>query len=643
MRYLNLILALFLWVNLLHAGESGRFWIYFKDKAPGQKSGLFKNVDSFISERALKRRQLRAPTMIAHDTDLPISPTYINHLENLGIRIHRKSRWLNAASCYLNGVDKTGLMHLPFIKKIEPVYSFGTQPVRKIAPPPEDSTDYGASMNQIEMIGIPAAHEAGFSGEGVLIAIFDTGFILDHEALSHIEVVAAWDFINDDAVVANESGDQLSQHDHGTEVLAVMAAYKPGRLIGPAYKSEFILAKTEDLGSESHVEEDNWVAAAEWAESLGADIISTSVGYDNLVGYTYQDMDGNTAIITKAADMAVRKGVSVFASAGNEGLSAWKYIIAPADGDSVIAMGGLRPNKALWPSSSHGPTYDGRIKPDLMAQAENVYSVNPGTIDQYITVSGTSLSCPLGAGAGAILLSAMPSLSPIALRDTLTSYATRFNNPDTLYGYGIIDLEKIIAYVISQPGVSVRNLEIGSYPGRNIVGWISVRELTNEKWIIWRKEEQHPFIKIGELEGREISRSPQTYSFVDLDVRGWESFTYQLSAQLKTGELITIDSMQVQSVQPEDITLLYSFPNPFNSKAIITLGLNHPKSVNLKIFDLSGRLVRTILENKKMAAQYHHFIWDATNESGRPVSSGTYFIQLIAGDTQKMMKMLYLK
>jgi serine protease AprX len=643
MRYLYLILALFLWVNLLHAGESGRFWIYFKDKITGQNSGLLKNVDTVISERALKRRQLRAPSMITHNTDLPVSPIYINHLESLGIRIHRQSRWLNAASCYLNGVDISVLINLPFIKKIEPVHSFSSQPAKKNAPPPDDSTDYGSSLNQIEMIGIPAAHAAGFSGEGVLIAIFDTGFILDHEALSHIKVVAEWDFVNNDAVVANESGDLVSQHDHGTEVLGVMAGYKPGRLIGPAYNSDFILGKTEDIGSESHIEEDNWVAAAEWAESLGADIISTSVGYDDLVGYTYQDMDGNTAIITKAADMAVRKGVSVFASAGNEGLSAWKYIIAPADGDSVIAMGGVRPEKTRWPSSSHGPTYDGRIKPDLMAQAENVYSVNPRTIDQYISVSGTSFSCPLGAGAGAILLSAMPSLSPIALRDTLTGYATRFNNPDTLYGYGLIDLEKILTNVISEPGVSVRNLEISSYPGRNIIEWISVRELSNEKWIISRKEGLHPFKKIGELEGKEISQSPQTYSFVDLDVQGGESFTYQLSAQLKTGELITIDSLQVQSVQPEDITLLYSFPNPFNSTVRIILGLNHPKSVNLKIFDVSGRLVKTILENMKMSAQYHHFIWDATNDSGRPVSSGSYFIQVIADDTQKMMKMLYLK
>jgi subtilisin family serine protease len=427
---------------------------------------------------------------------------------------------LNAASCYLDGVDRSVLLNLPFIKKIEPVHTFRSQPVKKYAPPPNDSTDYGSSLNQIEMIGIPAAHKAGFSGEGVLIAIFDTGFILDHEALSHIKVVAEWDFINNDAIVANESGDLITQHDHGTEVRAVMAGYKPGRLLGPAYNSEFILGKTEDIGSESHVEEDNWVAAAEWAESLGADIISTSVGYDNLVGYTYQDMDGNTAIITKAADMAVRKGVSVFASAGNEGLSAWKYIIAPADGDSVIAMGGVRPDKTLWPSSSHGPTYDGRIKPDLLAQGENVFTVNPRTIDDYISVSGTSFSCPLGAGAGAILLSAMPSLSPTALRDTLTVYATNYTKPDTLFGYGLIDLEKILAYVISEPGVSVRNLEISGYPGRNVIEWVSVWEIANEKWIIRRKEGLHPFIKIGVLEGSDISQSPQTYSFVALAVQG---------------------------------------------------------------------------------------------------------------------------
>jgi hypothetical protein len=169
MQYLNLILALFLWVNLLHAGESGRFWIYFKDKSPVPYSGLLKNVNTVINERALKRRQLRAPTMIMHETDLPISPIYLTHLENLGVRIHRQSRWLNAASCYLDGVDRSVLLNFPFIKKIEPVHTFRSQPVKKYAPPPNDSTDYGSSLNQIEMIGIPAAHKAGFSGEGVLI------------------------------------------------------------------------------------------------------------------------------------------------------------------------------------------------------------------------------------------------------------------------------------------------------------------------------------------------------------------------------------------------------------------------------------------------------------------------------------------
>jgi len=312
MLFKYIILLIVILVTILPADDNGRYWIYLKDKPPFSQYNLPAISDIPINERAIKRRQLRGSGKIYDHTDLPLSVDYITKLKTMGIEIYRQSRWLNAVSCYLNGVDKKVLMNLPFVEKVVsvrssknvPVRMSGTQTLYKAL-----SEDYGPSFNQNDMIGIPFAHELGFHGEGILIALFDTGFILNHEALQHIEVVRAWDFIYDDGNVADEEEDVSGQHDHGTQVLSVLAGYSPGQLVGPAYASQFLLAKTDHLTLETSQDEDNWVAAAEWAEGLGADMISSSVGFDYDLGYTYEDMDGNTTAATIAADLAVKKGV----------------------------------------------------------------------------------------------------------------------------------------------------------------------------------------------------------------------------------------------------------------------------------------------------------------------------------------------
>ena len=274
--------------------------------------------------------------------------------------------------------------------------------------------------------------------------------------LQSVNVVASWDFVENDNDVSGTYG-----YSHGTQVLGVIGGYSPGNLIGPAFGADYILAKTEDINRETHLEEDNWVAAAEWADSIGADIISTSLGYNIFEtgegDYTYQDMDGNTTIITRGADLAVKKGIVVFSSAGNEGNNSWHHIIAPADGDSVIAVGNVTSIGAISPSSSRGPTSDGRIKPDLVAQGTNVYTVDPSDNSSFRGNSGTSFSAPLAAGAGALVLSYDSTLTPRQLYNILIINASNANNPNNEIGYGIINIAPIVGGSLSDENNPIKN------------------------------------------------------------------------------------------------------------------------------------------------------------------------------------------
>jgi subtilisin family serine protease len=639
-----IILIFLLIISSLPAQNSGRFWIYLKDKDTESYSKINADPDMLISERALSRRQLRGSSPIYDSSDLPLSQNYISELEYLGVEIHHKSRWLNAVSCYLDPLQVEEVVKLPFVKKVEPVrkrverhdVNSNTIPLYKSL-----SEDYGPSFNQNNMLGIPAAHDMGYNGEDVLIAVFDTGFLLDHNALQHIDVVAAWDFIYDDDVVEDEDEDVPGQHNHGTQVLSTLAGFDPGNLIGPAYASQFLLAKTDHLTLENQQDEDNWVAAAEWAENLGADIISSSLGY--ILDYSYEDMDGKTAASTIAAGIAVKKGVAVFNSAGNEGRSSWGYIIAPADGDSVIAMGGATPSGNFWTGSSRGPTFDGRIKPDLTAQAQYVYCVNPRSTVGYTTATGTSLSCPLGSGCGAIILSMVSSMKPMELRNILTENASQADNPDNFIGYGIINMEKVIFALTGEPMVSVTSFEAIPRDGNNEIRWVADLELSNKQWIISRRTSLSEFSDIGEIDGREFGTTEETYSFYDFNVAGGESFIYRLSANFLSGNVEQIDTVQVRSKQSETITLNSNSPNPFNSETKIIFGLNIPQRVSLKIYNIRGQLIRSLIDNQEMEAQFYQILWDGKNNQGNSISSGTYFLRLTAGETQKMMKMLYLK
>ena len=430
--------------------EKGKYWIYFTQKSDNGSLALYRHVENRLSEHARERRAkvCRGPFLIDH-TDLPVPQHHLSSLKQLNIQPVVISKWLNAVSAFLSPEQVPEIEKCPFVSRVVKVQRFASVPFEYEYVPTSSQLkkhifDYGASYEQYNLNSIPAVHDLGYFGQGVRIALFDTGFRLTHAALQHIKVIAAYDFINHDPVVDNESGqDEGSQNFHGTAILSIIGGYLPGQLVGPAFKAEYLLAKTEDIRSETIVEEDNWVAAAEWADSLGADIISTSLGYTDW--YTYDDMDGDTAPITIAADLAVKKGILVVVSAGNEGDKLWHYVSAPADGDSVLSVGAIRSTGTIADFSSRGPTSDGRLKPEVVAMGIGVLSVTNQS-DELVRISGTSAACPIIAGVAAMLLSASPALSPMQVREAIIKTADRSMNPDNTYGYGVASALQALGY-----------------------------------------------------------------------------------------------------------------------------------------------------------------------------------------------------
>ncbi len=274
----------------------------------------------------------------------------------------------------------------------------------------------------------------------------DTGFDLNHDALNQINVIAQWDVINDDDETANETDeeDAEGQDYHGTAVLSTIAANAPGELVGVAFDSEFLLAKTEDVTQEVQQEEDNYVAALEWGEENGADVVSTSLGY--LDWYEYSDMDGNTAVTTIGVDIAVGLGMVCVTAAGNSGNDDWYYIIAPADADSVISVGAVWDNGSIASFSSHGPTSDGRIKPEVCARGRQTWCVNPNSTTNYSQLSGTSLACPLVGGAAALIIQARPEWTAMQVREAMMMTASMADSANNTYGHGILNAGNAVNY-----------------------------------------------------------------------------------------------------------------------------------------------------------------------------------------------------
>lgn len=420
-------------------------WVFFSDKPSAAD-------EPALTERSFERRKRQ--TVQTDMNDVQVNGEYTLQVANTGAILRSKSRWFNAVSCLASNAQIHQISLLPFVKSIESVSIYRRAEAVDLDFPGFTESDdpaginYGPSFNQSSIISIPQAHDKGFTGQGVLIASFDSGFDnLSHNCFNRIRSkgIRTYDFVNGDTIVANGQG-RLGNGAHGTLTLSLMAAYDPGSLVSPAFDSEYILAKTENTESETPLEEDNWVAAAEWADSLGADIISSSLGYlqynPPYQSYTWQSMNGVTALISRAADIAVSRGIIVVTSAGNSGFnSAHNTLNAPGDAFNVITVGAVTSGRQRASFSSVGPTADGRIKPDVMALGVANYTARFGEGGAgYLNSNvGTSLSCPMVAGVCAMILSANRSLTPLQVKDILRNTASNSLSPNNQMGYGIVN------------------------------------------------------------------------------------------------------------------------------------------------------------------------------------------------------------
>ena len=453
MRYLLLVIFPFIAfsqkvdfekIELGKRNDKYRVWIYFTDKEGSQQITL--------NPKTIKRRIKNSVPTINNRYDIPVSEKYKKLIISNGLMIENESRWLNAVSTLCSREDIDKLIGLHFVDRIEPVLGFKTTTLEEyseVSPYLRDDVDYGYAQEQTEQINAHELHNQGFTGEGTRILVMDTGFDLSHNALININVVAQWDVIKDDNETSNETEEEqnINQDYHGTAVLSTIAANSPGELVGIAFESEFLLAKTEDVSQEIQQEEDNYVAGLEWGEQNGADVVTTSLGY--LDWYDYSDMDGNTAVTTIAVDIAAGLGVVCVTAAGNSGNNDWYYIIAPADADSVISVGAVSSSGQIVSFSSHGPTADNRIKPEVCARGRQTWCVNPNSTTNYTQLSGTSLACPLVGGVAALIIQANPYWTAMEIRDAIMMTSSMSDSANNDYGHGIVNAAAAMEYNIT--------------------------------------------------------------------------------------------------------------------------------------------------------------------------------------------------
>lgn len=466
-----------------------KVWIYFTDKAIPDAAAYADQLRACAARldphAAQRRARALGPDLCDH-RDLPVCGAYAAELAAMGIDVVNTSRWLNAVSATATLAALRNAAELPFVRKVTPVAQGRSLRARRADADVggndkamRDAFDYGPSRDQLEEIGVLEVHDLGLSGAGVRIAVLDTGYFRDHPAFARIvaegRLLAQWDFINNDGETQDEPGDPEGQHNHGTTVWSLIGGFTEGELVAPAYGADFLLAKTEDTSMEDPIEEDYWVAAAEWADAHGADVLSSSLAY--IEWYEYSDLDGDTATTTIAADIAAGRGILVCSAAGNYGTMDWWYIGTPADADSIVAVGGTEPDGSMWLDSSHGPTYDGRTKPEVCARGSLTYAATipggHGGPDEFRHFDGTSVATPMVAGCAALLLEAHPDWTAMEVREALMMTADNAQSPDNHRGWGRIDVSEALIWGVSEaPATANRRsppMRVTPNPGTNLV------------------------------------------------------------------------------------------------------------------------------------------------------------------------------
>lgn len=450
----NHLLLLFFLVTQFLVAQTEDAWVFFADKENVQAS--IDNPLTILTQAAIDRKALHNTPI--DERDVPVNENYISQIKaQTGISVFAKSKWMNCVYVRGNQSNIENLLNLPFVTGVEYAdktlnFASGTNPVEdKFAL--ENSSrnfNYGFAANQIEMISGDYLHNEGYTGTGMIIAVLDSGFpgVDTQDGFAYVRddgrILGTYDFVDRSEIINNNSS-------HGTRTFSDIGGYIENQFVGTAPDASFYLFKTEDVTSETPVEEAYWVEALERADSLGVWVINTSLGYrayDNpAYSHLYEDLDGQTTFSARGANHGFDKGLLLVTSAGNSGNTEFPWVGTPGDSPGMLTIGAVDADGNATGFSSQGPTVDGRIKPDVMAQGGNAYVINQN--NEIVTNNGTSFSSPITAGAVACLWQAKQEFTNEQIMQLVRESAHLFNNPTDKMGYGIPDFQLALDTLLS--------------------------------------------------------------------------------------------------------------------------------------------------------------------------------------------------
>jgi hypothetical protein len=620
----SLFFISFLAINESQA-QFTRFIIKFKNKEA--TSFTLADPSAYLSSRAIDRRTRY--NISIDSSDLPVPSSYITQIKNIpGVTVLNVSKWLNALSVDTTDPNALSAINaLPFVQSTSAISakinneSFNKYieeslitPLNSAAAKTEgieaDYFNYGTgSFNEIHLHKGEFLHNIGLRGQGMQIAMLDGGFLnyttLDamDSIMANGQVLSTWDFVNREPSVVEDIS-------HGMMCLSTIAANIPGQFIGKAPKASFHLFKTEDVASEYPIEEFNWVCGAERADSAGSDIISSSLGYSTFdnptLNYSYNDMNGNTAISTIGADLAAQKGIIVFNSAGNYGNGGWHFLIAPSDGDSVVAVGAVNAAGAVGSFSSYGPSSDGQIKPDIASVG--VTAMVQATNNTIGTNNGTSFACPNMAGLGTCLWQGFPEFNNMRIIRSLKEAGSIFNSPNDRIGYGIPDMKAAFSKLLQEYATSNATLNSCNVT----LSWNS-KDVNAMKYEIERKAPGDAgYIKIADVNPQAGNiLANHSYQFINtLNNIAAGTVSYRIrqvidtttvsfaAAYIDTASIVLASVCTTPGTDPDEDKIVVQ-PNPINSDSkLIIQTSNAIADMPIMIFDMNGRLVLQLQKSK---------------------------------------------
>lgn len=512
-------------------------WVYFTDKPDA--AYYLANPLEMLSQRALDRRT--AQNIPLDSKDVPIATSYINQITaSTGITVKAKSKWLNSLHIRGTVADIRNLENLAFVDHVQfanATLNLARRQMRQANSSAENKNleaqvnfGYGTSANQITMLKGNLLHQQDFTGSGKIIAVMDAGFpsvntIQPFQRLmTNNKILGGYDFVNRNA-------NYYTGGTHGTLVLSTMGGYVENQLVGTAPDASYYLFITEDISGENPVEESYWVEAAEMADSLGVDIINTSLGYFTYnnpdYSYTYSDMDGTKAFISRGAAIAYSRGMICVASAGNTGEGIEPHIGAPADAENVLAVGAVTSGRSYAVFSSIGPSSDARVKPDVMAQGQA--AVVSDTFGNIGTANGTSFSSPIMAGMVACLWQAFPNKTNAEIMQLIKQSAHLYSNPNNQFGYGIPDFNIAMTNALDAPAFSSNAFLIYPNPANSIVNLTFPDKYENVQFFIYNHLGQEVLYK-------EIQNSNPSFSVENL-ISGIYFYKIKANNNYQTGKL----------------------------------------------------------------------------------------------------------